>query len=251
MSIIIKSFIDIKKIRIVSRIVSEVLFYISKYIKPGVSTGEIDFICNKRIIDYHKAFPACLGYMDYPKSICTSVNDVVCHGIPNFDQILKKGDIINIDVAIVKNKYYSDASKMYFVGKPSQLSFDLCRITYNSVIKALKYIGPGKKLNIIGKIIQDYVEKNGYSVVRNYCGHGIGKKLHEEPQVLHYYSNINDNIILKSGMIFTIEPMVNVGSYKTKVMDDGWTVKTVDGGLSAQYEFTVLITDYGYEILTF
>ncbi len=240
---------DIKKIKKSSEIVSDVLSFIFKYIKPGISTGEIDFLCHKRIINHHNAYPACLGYMNYPKSICTSVNDVVCHGIPNNNHILSNGDIINIDVSVLKDNYYSDASKMYFVGKPSKSAADLCYVTYESIKSTLKYVKSGNKLNLIGKIIQDYVEGNGYSVVRNYCGHGIGKNLHEDPQVLHYFS-LNNNVILKSGMVFTIEPMVNIGSYKTKIMSDGWTVKTLDGELSAQYELTILVTDFGYEILT-
>ncbi len=242
------SLYDIKNIKIVSKLVSKMLVYISKFIKPGISTGEIDYICYDRIVNYYKAYPASLGYMNYPKSICTSINDVVCHGIPRFDKYLKDGDIINIDISICKNNYYSDASKMYFVGDPSIESINLCKVTKNSIFKALKFVKPGNKINLLGYVIQNYVEKFGYSIVRDYCGHGIGKKLHQKPHILHYKNSYN--FIFKKGMIFTIEPMVNIGSYKTKLMNDGWTVKTIDKSLSAQYEYTVLVTNYGYKILT-
>ncbi len=248
MSIKINNYEDIKNIKIVSRIVHEMLNYISFFIKPGVTTGYLNDVCYNRIINYYKAYPASLGYMDYPKSICTSVNDVVCHGIPSYKTILKKGDIINIDISICKNNYYSDASKMYFVGEPNKLSIKLCKVTYNSILKALKYIKPGNKINLIGKAIQNYIDKFNYSIVKDYCGHGIGKKLHEEPHILHYINNCD--LIFKEGMIFTIEPIINLGTFKTKIMKDGWTVKTVDKSLSAQYEHTILVTNNGYEILT-
>ncbi len=247
MSKLIKSIYDIKNIKIVSNMVSDVLSYINFYIKPGISTGEINDICYDRIVKFHKAYPATLGYMDFPKSICVSVNDVVCHGIPKYNIFLKEGDIVNIDVAIFKNNYYSDASKMFFVGKPNKLALKLCYVTKNSIYLALKYVKHGNKLNVIGKVIQNYVEKYGFSVVKNYCGHGIGNNFHEEPFVLHYINNCNT--ILKSGMVFTIEPMINLGSSDIKLMKDGWTVKTKDGSLSAQYEHTILVTYNGYEIL--
>ncbi len=239
---------DINYIIICSNIVKDVLFFIKKYIKPGISTGEINDICHNRIVNYHKAYPASLGYMNYPKSICTSINNVVCHGIPDYSCILKNGDIINIDIGICKYNYYSDSSRMYFVGKPSVEAKKLCIVTYKSIFYALKFLKFNKKISTIGCKIQEYIEKYGYSVVRDYCGHGIGKNFHEFPQILHFKNNCN--IFLKTGMVFTIEPMINIGCYKTIVMDDGWTVKTLDGSLSAQYEHTILITDKGYKILT-
>ncbi len=239
---------DIKNIILVSKIVNEMLNYISNFIKPGISTGIIDNICYNRIIKFYKAYPASLGYMNYPKSICTSINDVVCHGIPRYNKFLKNGDIINIDISICKNNYYSDGSKMYFVGNVNKKYINFCNIIKNSILKSLKYIKPGNKINIIGNIIQNYIEKFGYSIVKNYCGHGIGKKLHEEPCILHYKNNYDWKFI--KGMIFTIEPIVNMGSYKTKIMNDGWTVKTVDKSLSAQYEYTILVTNKGCKILT-
>ncbi len=248
MYINIKTLKDIKNIISVSRIVCKMLNYIKHFVKPGISTGEIDDICNNRIINFYKALPASLGYMNYPKSICTSINDVVCHGIPSYNQYLKDGDIINIDISICKNNYYSDASKMFFVGKPNLNAIKLCKVTKNSIFKALNYVKPGYKINIIGNIIQEYVESFGYSVVKYYCGHGIGMNLHEEPQILHYKNKCNIKFI--PGMIFTIEPMINLGSNKTKLMKDGWTVKTVDKSLSAQYEYTILVTNTGYKILT-
>ncbi len=238
---------DIKNIILVSKIVHEILSYINNFIKPGISTGEIDNICYDRIVNHYKAYPASLGYMNYPKSICTSINDVVCHGIPKYNEFLKNGDIINIDISICKNNYYSDASKMYLVGNVSKESINLCKITKKSIFKSLKHIRPGNKISLIGNSIQNYVEKFGYSVVKEYCGHGIGKKLHEDPIILHYKNNYN--FLFKKYMIFTIEPMINIGSCKTKLMKDGWTVKTIDKSLSAQYEYTILVTKKGYKIL--
>ncbi len=248
MNRLIKNNYEINKIIISSKIVSEVLNYISSYVKEGISTGELNDICHKRIVNYHKAYPASLGYMNYPKSICTSINDTVCHGIPDYSHILKKGDIINIDVSICKDNYYSDSSKMYFVNPISNDAYKLCYYTYKSFCNVLKYIKNGNKLNLIGNNIEKYIIKYGYSIVKNYCGHGIGKKLHESPQILHYRNN--SNLYMKTGMIFTIEPMINLGSEKTFVMKDGWTVKTLDNSLSAQYEHTILVTNNGYKILT-
>ncbi len=245
---IIKNNKDIKKMINVSKIAKNILLYISKYIKAGISTGYINDLCHNKIINYYKSYPAVLGYMNFPKSICTSVNDVVCHGIPNYNFILKNGDIINIDISICKDKYYSDVSKMFFVGTPNINVLKLCNITYNSIFYALKCVKNGNKLNLIGKNIQKYVEYYGYSIVKNYCGHGIGRKLHEFPQILHYKNDYN--LSMKTGMIFTIEPMVNLGHSDTYIMEDGWTVKTKDGSLSAQYEHTILVTKNGYKILT-
>lgn len=245
---IVKNKKDIKNMFIVGNIVKNLLLYISKYIKEGISTGYINDICHYKIINYYKAYPAILGYMNYPKSICTSVNNVVCHGIPDYNCILKNGDIVNIDISICKNEYYSDSSKMFFVGTPSINVLKLCNITYNSIFYALKCIKNGNKINLIGKNIQKYVNYYGYSIVKNYCGHGIGKKLHEFPQILHYKNNYNFR--MKTGMVFTIEPMVNLGNNDTYIDKDGWTVKTKDNSLSAQYEHTILVTENGYKILT-
>ncbi len=247
MNKLIKSFKDIKNIKLVSNIINDIFLYISNYVKSGISTGEINDICHERIIKFHNAYPATLKYMDFPKSICTSINDVVCHGIPKYDDILRSGDVINIDIAICKNNYYSDASRMFFIGKPNKLTYKLCCVAKKSIYLALNYVKDGNKLNLIGKTIQNYVNKNGFSVVKNYGGHGIGKNFHEEPFVLHHTND--SNFILRSGMIFTIEPMINIGAPDTKLMNDGWTVKTVDGSISAQYEHTILVTKDGYEIL--
>ncbi len=249
MSIFIKNHQDIKKIIVASKIAVDILSYIGQYIKEGVSTYDLDLICYKRIVQKHHAYPASLGYMGFPKSICTSINDVVCHGIPNKKDILRNGDIINIDVGILKDNFYSDMSRMYFVGVPNSITLNLCRVVKNSIKLALKYVKPNYKINIIGKIIQDYVKPYGYSIVKDYCGHGIGRQYHEDPQILHYYID-NNELCFKKGMVFTIEPMINIGSDKTYVMNDGWTVKTLDGSLSAQYEHTILVTDIGYQILT-
>ncbi|WP_367670477.1 type I methionyl aminopeptidase [Sodalis-like secondary symbiont of Drepanosiphum platanoidis] len=241
---------EINKIRIASNLASNVLKMIKPYIKSGISTNLIDKICYKYITIYQKAYPACLGYNGYPKSICISVNEVVCHGIPNNETILKNGDIVNIDVTVLKNGFYGDTSKMFFVGNISTIGKNLCLIAQESLYLAIKIIRPFLKLNYIGKIIENFVNKKNFSIVKEYCGHGIGKKFHEPPQVLHFYDK-NNNIILYPGMIFTIEPMINSGKRNVIVMKDKWTVKTKDNSLSAQYEHTILVTKNGCEILTF
>ncbi|ARC53271.1 type I methionyl aminopeptidase [Candidatus Riesia pediculischaeffi] len=240
---------DIQKMRIVGKISARVLEFIHPYIQPGISTEEIDNICHDYITKNMRAFPACLNYHGFPKSICTSINDVICHGIPNKYDILKDKDIINVDVAVFKDGFYSDTSKMFFVGKPNKNSEFLCKVAQLSLYLAIKLIKPGLRLRSIGKTIQEFVEKNHFSVVKEYCGHGIGRSLHEDPPILHYDTD-DKGIKLKKGMIFTIEPMVNSGSSKSKLMKDGWTVKTIDESLSAQYEHTVLVTEDGCEVLT-
>lgn len=249
-TISIKNEIEIQKMRVVGKLVAEVLEMIEQYIEPNISTGELDSICYDYIINKQQAKPACLGYNGFPKSVCISVNNVVCHGIPNNRDKLNNGDIINIDVAIIKNQYYGDASKMFFVGKPNQLGKLLCKITLESLYLSLYAIKPGVHLNQIGKIIQEHVEKHNFSVVKEYCGHGIGKNFHEDPQILHHNYYDNKKVILQSGMTFTIEPMVNAGNSQVKCMHDGWTVKTQDNSLSAQYEHTILVNEKGCEILT-
>ncbi|PPI88671.1 type I methionyl aminopeptidase [Candidatus Pantoea edessiphila] len=249
MSFIIKTNEEIEKIRIACHLAAEVLEMIERYVKPGVTTGELDKICHEYMINKQGVIPGCLGYQGFPKSVCISVNEVVCHGIPNDNQLLKNGDIINIDVTVINNSYYGDTSKMFIVGKPTIQGQNLCKITQESLYLSLKVIKPGISINKIGCVIQKYVESNGFSIVREYCGHGIGNNFHEEPQILHYKTK-NNKLILQEGMIFTVEPMVNIGNHDVYTMKDGWTVKTKDHSLSAQYEHTVLVTNKGCEILT-
>ncbi|HMI76900.1 MAG TPA: type I methionyl aminopeptidase [Buchnera sp. (in: enterobacteria)] len=247
----IKNNEEINKIRIAGKLAAEVLDMIEDYIEPNITTEDLNQICHNYIINKQKATPACLGYNGYPKSICTSVNDIVCHGIPNAQKKLKKGDIINIDVTIIKDGYHGDTSTMFYVGNPSILSKRLCNVAQNSLYLALRLIKPGIPLRILGESIEKYVKCKNFSVVHEYCGHGIGKLFHEEPQVLHYNeTNNHQNIILQTGMIFTVEPMVNAGKRYVRCMKDRWTIKTKDHSLSAQYEHTILVTQYGCEILT-
>ncbi|UDG79890.1 type I methionyl aminopeptidase [Candidatus Steffania adelgidicola] len=249
MSIPIKTFDDIAQMRVVGRLASEVLEMIESYIKPGVSTGELDRVCSQHIIERQHAASASLGYHGFPKSVCISVNEVVCHGIPSNKKKLKDGDILNIDVTIVKNGFHGDTSKMFIVGKPSILGERLCRVTKETLDLAIGMTRPGIRLSTIGKAMQQFVEAEGFSVVREYCGHGIGAGFHEEPQVLHYAAE-DEGIILCPGMAFTIEPMVNAGNSSIRTMKDGWTVKTKDHSLSAQYEHTIVVIKDGCEIMT-
>ncbi|MCL4147956.1 UNVERIFIED_CONTAM: hypothetical protein GTU68_000738 [Idotea baltica] len=235
--------------RVAGRLASEVLEMIEPHVQPGISTGELDRICHEYIVDHQKAIPAPLNYRGFPKSICTSVNQVICHGIPSDKKVLKSGDIINIDVTVIKDEYHGDTSKMFFVGKVPEFARRLCKVTQESMYKAINLVKPGARLGDIGHIIQTHAEGNHYSVVRDYCGHGIGKVFHEEPQVVHYGSP-NTGLTLKEGMCFTIEPMINIGTHKGKVKPDGWTVLTRDGRLSAQYEHTMAVTKDGVEVFT-
>ncbi len=245
----IKSADEIKKMRVAGKLASDVLMMIQDYVKPGITTGELDKICHTYIVEKQNAIPAPLNYRGFPKSICTSVNHQICHGIPSDTKKLKNGDIINIDITVIKDGYHGDTSKMFLVGKASTLSSRLCNVTRQSMIEGIKVIKPGNSIGDIGAAIQEYAESNNYSVVREYCGHGIGKKFHENPQILHYGKR-NTGLKLEAGMTFTVEPMINVGSHKTKLLNDGWTVVTQDHQLSAQYEHTVLVTDNGFDILT-
>ena len=245
----IKSPQEINKMRVAGKLAADVLMMIKDYVKPGISTGELDRICHKYIVDVQDAIPAHLNYRGFPKSICTSVNHQICHGIPSDSKKLKNWDIINIDVTVIKDGYHGDTSRMFLVGKTSTLSNRLCEVTRQSMIEGIKVIKPGSTIGDIGAAIQEYAESKNYSVVREYCGHGIGKKFHESPQILHYGKK-NTGLKLEEGMIFTVEPMINVGSYKTKTLNDGWTVVTQDHELSAQYEHTVLVTKDGFDILT-
>ena len=245
----IKSKADIEKMRIAGKLASEVLEMIGQHVKPGISTEELDVICHNYIINEQNAIPAPLNYKGFPKSICTSINHQVCHGIPSNDKILRESDIINIDVTVIKEGFHGDTSKMYYVGKPSILAERLCKVTQECMYKAINIVKPGLQIGDIGAIIQKHAYDNNFSVVKDYCGHGIGKNFHESPQILHYGVN-NTGIRLEEGMTFTIEPMINAGKYKTKLLGDGWTVVTQDHSLSAQWEHTVLVTNNGYEILT-
>ena len=246
----IKSAKEIEKMKIAGQLAAETLEMIDEYVKEGISTGELDDICHDFIVNEIKCIPACLNYKGYPKTICTSINQVICHGIPDHKKILKNGDIMNIDVTVIKEGYHGDTSKMYFIGDKKPHAEKLVKITQESMYKGIEIVKPGVKLGDIGYAIQKYAEDNHYSVVRDYCGHGIGENFHEDPQVLHY-GQPNTGITLKEGMCFTIEPMLNLGSHKTKLSKkDGWTVEPIDGRLSAQWEHTILVTSKGYEILT-
>ncbi|MBL4866927.1 MAG: type I methionyl aminopeptidase [Pseudomonadales bacterium] len=249
MAITFKTPDEIDKMRVAGRLAAEVLEYIEEYVKPGISTGEIDRICHDYITNHQNAITACLDYHGFPKSICTSVNHVICHGIPSDDKILKKGDIINIDITVIKDGFHGDTSKMFFVGKPSVLAERLVKIAEECLYKGIAMVKPGVHLGNIGHTIQTHAEGNRFSVVREYCGHGIGEGFHEDPQVLHY-GTPGTKEVLEPGMCFTIEPMINAGKRHTKVLPDEWTVVTKDRKLSAQFEHTLLVTETGHEVLT-
>jgi methionyl aminopeptidase len=245
----IKSQSDIKKMRVAGKLASEVIDMIGSHVKSGISTEELNEICHNYIIEVQQAVPAPLDYKGFPRSICTSVNHQVCHGIPSKDKILKNEDIINIDVTVIKDGFHGDTSKMFLIGKPSVLADRLCRVAKECMYKAIEIVEPGLHIGDIGAVIQEHAHKNNFSVVREYCGHGIGKNFHESPQIPHYGVK-NTGIKLEEGMTFTIEPMINAGKKGIKVLNDGWTVVTQDKSLSAQWEHTILVTNNGYEILT-
>ncbi len=241
---------QIEKMRIAGRLAAEVLEMIAPYVKPGISTGELDRICHEYIVNVQQAIPAPLNYHGFPKSICTSVNEVVCHGIPSEKKILKEGDIINVDITVIKDGYHGDTSAMFHVGAPQPHADRLIRITKECLYRGIAEVKPGARLGDIGHAIQHHAEAHYYSVVREYCGHGIGTTFHEDPQVLHYGQR-GTGMELKEGMIFTIEPMINAGKRHVKLnQKDGWTVSTKDGRLSAQWEHMVLVTHDGVEVLT-
>lgn len=248
MPITIKSTAEIEKMRIAGRLAAEVLEMIAPYVQIGVTTGELDRICHDYITNVQHAIPAPLNYRGFPKSICTSVNHVVCHGIPD-QKKLKDGDIINIDITVIKNGYFGDTSKMFIVGKGSILAQNLVKVTQECLYLGIKTVKPGAYLGDVGSVIQKHAENHRFSVVREYCGHGIGAVFHELPQVLHYGKPKTGDTLVP-GMTFTIEPMINAGSYHTKLMRDGWTAITKDRKLSAQWEHTILVTDNGCEVLT-
>jgi methionyl aminopeptidase len=248
MTISIKNLDEIKKMRIVCRLAAEILEMIAPHVQEGITTIELDRICHDYIVNTQKAIPAPLNYRGFPKSICTSINHVVCHGIP-CSKKLKNGDIINIDITVIKNGFFGDTSKMFMVGKTSILAERLIKITQECLYLGIKTVEPGVHLGDIGATIQKHAEGHKFSVVREYCGHGIGKNFHEEPQILHY-GEAGTGAIMQPGMIFTIEPMINAGSYHTRLMPDNWTVVTKDKKLSAQWEHTILVTENGHEVLT-
>ena len=248
MNVTIKSSEEQEKMRIAGRLAAEVLDMIGDFVQPGISTNELDQICHKYITETQNAIPAPLNYRGFPKSICTSLNHVVCHGIPG-ERILKSGDIFNIDVTVIKEGFHGDTSRMFFVGKSNIQAERLVQITLESMLIGIEELAPGKYLGDVGYAIQTHVEKNRFSVVREYCGHGIGRIFHEEPQVLHY-GKPKSGMKLETGMTLTVEPMVNAGKRHVRLLPDGWTVVTKDHSLSAQWEHTILITNNGYEILT-
>jgi methionyl aminopeptidase len=248
MSVHIKSADEIEKMRVAGRLAAEVLRMIRPHVVPGVTTGRLDEICHDYITRVQDAIPAPLNYHGFPKSICTSVNHQVCHGIPG-DKVLKNGDIVNIDITVLKDGYHGDTSKMFFVGEPSIIARRVTQISYECMRIGIEMVKPGTRLGDIGFAIQHHAESNNMSVVREYCGHGIGRNFHEEPQVLHY-GLPGTGLALEAGMIFTIEPMVNAGKRHVKLLPDQWTVVTKDRSLSAQWEHTILVTDRGYEVLT-
>ncbi len=248
MAITIKSPEEIKKMRVAGRLAAEVLDMIEPHVRPGVTTDELNTRCHQFIVEEQQAIPAPLNYRGFPKSICTSVNHVICHGIPSH-KILKDGDIINIDVTVIKDGYHGDTSRMFFVGTPSIRARRLVEICRDCLEIGIDLVAPGIRLGDIGHAIQSHAEQHGFSVVREYCGHGIGRVFHEEPQVLHYGQS-NTGLTLVPGMTFTIEPMLNAGKKETRLLPDQWTVVTRDHSLSAQWEHTIAVTDTGHEILT-
>ncbi|SEB81941.1 methionyl aminopeptidase [Pseudomonas mohnii] len=244
----INSLAEIAQSRAAGTLAAEVLAMITPHVKAGVTTNELDRLCHDYIVNVQKAIPGNIGYHGFPKTVCASVNEVVCHGIPS-NRTLKDGDIVNIDIAVIKDGWYGDTSRMYFVGEPSAQARHLVKTTYEAMCAGISLVRPGATLGDIGHAIQAVAERDGFSVVREYCGHGIGKIYHDEPQVLHY-GYPGQGLKLKAGMIFTIEPMLNAGKRHVKTLADGWTVVTKDQSLSAQWEHMVAVTDDGFQILT-
>ncbi len=248
MSITIKSQEEIEKMRIAGKLAADVLDMIEPHVVPGVTTNELDRICHDYIVDVQQAIPAPLNYRGFPKSICTSINQQICHGIPS-EKKLKNGDIVNIDITVIKDEYHGDTSKMFCVGHVAPHAKRLVNITRESLFKGIELVKPGTTLGDIGHVIQKHAESNRYSIVREFCGHGIGKKFHEDPHVMHF-GKPGEGAVLEQGMTFTIEPMLNIGKRHMKILKDGWTAVTKDRSLSAQWEHTILVTQSGYEILT-
>jgi methionyl aminopeptidase len=253
MSVTIKTPEEIEKMRVAGRLGAEVLDYITPFVKPGVTTGELDKLCHEYMVNVQGTIPAPLnyappGHVPYPKSICTSVNHQVCHGVPG-ERVLKNGDVVNLDITVIKDGWHGDTSRMFMVGEVSIQAKRLVHVTYDAMWLGISKVRPGATLGDIGHAIQKYAESNGCNVVREFCGHGIGAKFHEDPQVLHY-GKPGTGMKLQAGMIFTIEPMINAGKKDIRQLGDGWTIVTKDHSLSAQWEHTVLVTDTGYEVLT-
>jgi len=248
MSVQIKTPEAIERMRVAGRLAADVLDMIGPHVQPGITTDELDAICHDYITRVQEAVPAPLNYRGFPRSICTSVNHQVCHGIPG-NKRLKRGDIVNVDITVIKDGYHGDTSKMFFVGEASVLARRLVNVTREAMFQGIRAVRPGATLGDVGHAIQRFVESQGYSVVREYCGHGIGREFHEDPQVLHY-GKPGEGLTLLPGMCFTVEPMVNAGKRFIKLLPDGWTVVTKDRSLSAQWEHTILVTEDGHEILT-
>jgi methionyl aminopeptidase len=248
MGIVLKSKDEIEQMRIAGQLAADVLRMIGPHVRAGVTTGELDEICHDYITNHQDAIPAPLNYRGFPRSICTSVNNVICHGIPG-DKRLKDGDIVNVDITVIKNGWHGDTSKMFLVGTPTVKGKRICEIAYQSMVTGIEMVKPGVHLGDIGHAIQRYAEGQGGSVVREYCGHGIGRGFHEDPQVLHY-GRPGTGDILVPGMVFTIEPMINLGRRDTRLLPDGWTVVTRDRSLSAQWEHTIAVTEDGHDVLT-
>lgn len=250
MSIKIKTADEIQKLRVAGKLAANVLDMIAPQVRAGITTGELNSIMHKYMTEEQQTIPATLNYHGFPASSCISINQVVCHGIPDNKKVLKKGDIVNIDVTVIKDGYHGDTSRMFEVGEVKPFANRLCQIAHECLWIGIQQVKPNATLYDIGFAIQQHAEKNNYSVVREYCGHGIGADFHEEPQVLHYAAEELKNIILKPGMVFTIEPMINQGKAAVKLLGDNWTVVTKDRKLSAQWEHTLTVTETGYEIFT-
>ncbi len=253
MSVHLKTSEEVESMRVAGRLASEVLDFITDHVKAGVTTDELDALCHEYMLKVQNTTPAPLnyappGYVPFPKSICTSVNHVVCHGVPGAKR-LKPGDIVNIDITVIKDGFHGDTSRMFYVGEPSIQARRLCEVTYECMWLGIQAVRPGAHLGDIGHAIQTHAERHGFSVVREFCGHGIGRRFHEEPQVLHY-GRPQTGLKLQPGMVFTIEPMINAGKASIRQLADGWTVVTKDHSLSAQWEHTVLVSEAGFEVLT-
>ncbi|MSQ87937.1 MAG: type I methionyl aminopeptidase [Betaproteobacteria bacterium] len=253
MSVTTKSEAEIGKMRVAGRLAAEVLDYIAPQVKPGITTGKLNDLCHTYMLEVQGSIPAPLnyappGYKPFPKSICTSVNHQVCHGIPG-ERVLKHGDSLNIDITVIKDGFHGDTSRMFHLGEPGIQARRLVEVTYECMWRGIARVRSGARLGDVGAAIQTHAEQHGYSIVREFCGHGIGRKFHEEPQVLHY-GKAGTGLLLEPGMIFTIEPMINAGKSGIRELADGWTIVTKDHSLSAQWEHTVLVTDSGYEVLT-
>lgn len=249
MTVTIKTREEIEKMREAGRLAAEVLDLMTEHVRPGISTEALDRIAHEHIVQVQKAVPANVGYRGFPKTLCTSVNNVICHGIPSESKTLKDGDIVNIDVTVIRDGWHGDTSRMYYVGTPSVMARRLVETTYEAMWRGIRVVRPGATLGDVGEAIQKYVEAQRFSVVREYCGHGIGRIYHEDPQVLHY-GRAGDGLVLKPGMTFTIEPMVNEGARHTRLLPDGWTVVTKDRKLSAQWEHMIAVTEDGFDVLT-